>query len=135
MNSASSSGADLIQETDAPLGLDQLEPEKFFGVWQHPEGRFTHFGVGSPEHGTSWILLCHSKEVAEIYIGFDAIENERSPADYEARRLSLPDAFDELRNLPLPIVYSTGQVYGKVGGVAMFDISGTRFAITGLFPL
>jgi hypothetical protein len=135
MAASQTSDAAQIQQIDAPMGLDQHEPEKFFAVWQHPEGRFTHFGVGSPEQGTSWILLCHSKSVAEIYIGFDAIENGRKRSDYDARPLSLPEAFDEVRNLPLPIVYSTGQVYNRIGGVAMFDMSRAQFVITGLLPL
>ncbi len=122
-------------ETIAPLGLDQHEPEKFWGVWQFPENRFTHFGLGPPGSGTSWILLCVSEAVANAYIGVDAAQNERTRADYEPRQLSLPEAFDEARGQPLPIVYSTGEVYGNIGGVAVFSFNRGRFCISDLFSI
>jgi hypothetical protein len=125
----------MISETIAPLGLDLHEPEKFWGVWQFPECRFTHFGLGPPGSGTSWILLCISEAVANAYIGVDAAQNERTRADYEARELTLPEAFEEARSQPLPIVYSTGHVYGNVGGVAVFSFNRGRFCITDLFSI
>ena len=135
MNPAEQSGSPLLEEIPAPLGLDQHEMQPYYGIWQRPEGRFTHFGVGSPSRGSSWVLLCQSEAVANIYIGFDAAENGRTRADYEARRLSLPDAFDEARNQPLPIIHSTGMIYGQIGGVAVFDFISSRFKIIDLLPL
>ena len=135
MNSGQQAGSPILEDIPAPLGLDDHELQSYFGIWQHPEGRFTHFGVGSPFNGASWVLVCPSKATAEIYIGFDAAENGRTCSDYEARRLSLPDAFDHARNLPLPIVHSTGVAYKRIGGVAVFDMFGTRFKIVDLLPL
>ena len=125
----------MVSETVAPLGLDVHEPETFYGVWQFPEGRFTHFGIGTPGSGTSWVLLCVSETVANAYIGVDAAQNERQRTDYEARPLTLPEAFDEARRQPLPIIYSTGEVYGNVGGVAIFTLNRGRFCITDLFSI
>ena len=135
MNANQQSGAPLLEEIPAPLGLDDHEPQPYYGIWQHPEGRFTHFGVGSTSHGASFILLCPSETAAQIYIGIDAADNGRTRKDYEARKLTLPDAFDEARCQPLPIVHSTGYAYNRIGGVAIFDIIGSRFKIIDVLPL
>src|SRR5689334_10486130 len=99
--------------SDAPLGLSDHELQPYFAIYQKPEQRLTHFGVGTPEYGSSWILVCQSEIIAKIYITFDAADNGRTCSDYEVRKLSLPDVFDEARNLPLPIVHSTGLVYSR----------------------
>lgn len=129
------SGTPSLEEISAPLGLDEHELQPYYGIWQRPEARLTHFGVGAPTQGTSWVLVCPSEAAANIYIAFDAAQNGRTPADYDARKLTLPEAFDEARNQPVPILYSTGVIYGRVGGVAVFDIIGTRFKIIDLLPL
>jgi len=135
MNSSQEAGSPLVEEISAPLGLDSHELQPYFGIWQHPEKRFTHFGVGSTSSGASFILLCPSEAAAELYIAIDAADNGRIRKDYEARRLTLPDAFDEARFQPLPIVHSTGYSYNRVGGVAIFDIIGSRFKIIDILPL
>ncbi len=117
------------------MGLDKHELQPYFGIWQHPESRFTNFGVGAPTDGTSWILVCPSEITAQIYIAFDAAQNGRCRADYDARRLTLPDAFDEARNQLVPVRYTTGAIYGRMGGVAVFDIIGSEFKIIDLLPL
>src|SRR5579885_750206 len=119
------SGSTLLD--DAPLGLSEFELQPYFGIWQKPERRFTHFGVGTPYSGSSWVLVCPSELAAAMYIEIDAADNGRTSADYEARKLTLPDAFHEARSQPLPILHSTGMIYRRVGGVAVFDIIGSRF--------
>jgi hypothetical protein len=135
MNPSHSSGSPLLEEVSAPLGLADHELQPYYGIWQRPEGRYTHFGVGSPINGSSWVLVCPSQMAADLYIGLDAAENGRTASDYAARPVTLPDAFDEARNQPLPIVYSTGMIYRRIGGVAVFDIIGSRFKIIDLLPL
>ena len=135
MNGPTQSGSPLLEEVVAPLGLDKHELQPYFGIWQRPEGRFTHFGLGSPYSGSSWVLVCPSQEAADLYIGMDAEDNRRTALDYDARKLTLPDAFDEARNQPLPIVHSTGMIYRQIGGVAVFDIIESRFKIIELLPL
>jgi hypothetical protein len=135
MNAPQQSGLPTIEEIPAPLGLDEHELQPYFGIYQRPEGRLTHLPVGPPTSGTSWVLVCPSETAAEIYIGHDAEINGRTKGDYEARKLSLPDAFDEARSQPLPIVHSTGAVYNKIGGVAVFDIISSRFRVIDLLPI
>jgi hypothetical protein len=135
MNAGQTSHSHVIEEIEAPLGLHDYELQPYYGVWQHPECRFTHFGVGFPRSGASFILVCPSEAAANLYIAMDAAENCRTKGDYEARALSLPDAFDEARQQPLPIIHSTGFIYNRVGGVAVFDIISSRFKIIDLLPL
>ncbi len=132
---ANPSGSTLIEEIEAPLGLAEYEPQSYFGIWQKPENRFTHFGVGYERSGASFVLICPSEVAAQLYIDIDAADNGRTSCDYEARRLSLPEAFNEARNQPLPIVHSTGLTYNRIGGVAVFDIISSRFRIIDLLPL
>jgi hypothetical protein len=135
MNAAHTSDSPELVQIDAPLGLDTHELQGYYGIWQRPESRFTNFGVGAPHDGSSWILVCPSEITAQIYIGFDAAQNGRSRADYDARRLTLPDAFDEARNQLVPVCYTTGAIYCRMGGVAVFDIIGSQFKIIDLLPL
>ena len=135
MNANQTSGSSLLEEIDAPLGLAEYEPQSYFAIWQRPEARFTHFGVGYPSSGASFVLICPSEVAAQMYIDIDAADNNRTAYDYEARRLSLPEAFEEARNQPVPIVHSTGLTYNRVGGVAVFDIIASRFRIIDLLPL
>jgi hypothetical protein len=126
----------LVRPKDVPLNLDQHEESSFYAIWQKPEARFTHFGIGAPEWGSSWILVCGSKDAAKAYIALDAEHNQRPTSAYEAKCLSLSEAFDEVRNQELPIVHSTGERYGAVGGVAVFEIDAAEgFCIAELLAL
>ena len=125
--------ADGLKEDLAPLGLDQHEPELFYGVWQRPERRLTHLPLEVEGEVSSWVLACINEVVAQAYVGVDAAQNERTRADYEVRPITLIEAFEEARRIPVPIIHSTGAVYNKIGGVAVLTLFRGQFSVSDLF--
>ena len=105
-------------DAPSPAGLElpEFEPEKYYAVWQHPEGRYAYM-IGLRRDG--WLIAMDSKEAGESYLLDDARMNRRSPSQYRLDELTLPDAFAAARAQPVPFVSSQGISVRSVKGVAL----------------
>ena len=102
--------------TQAPASLEAYEPERYYAVWQHPEGRYAYM-IGLRRE--AWLICMDSREAGESYLLSDARMNARPRSAYRLDELSLPDAFAAARAQPVPFVSSQGSSVRSVLGVQL----------------
>ena len=96
--------------------LEAYEPERYYAVWQHPEGRYAYM-IGFRSEG--WLICMDSREAGKSYLGFDARLNGRPLSAYRLDELTLLEAFAAARTQPVPFVSSQGHAVRSVLGVQL----------------
>ena len=103
---------------ELPL-LDALldySPERYWAVWQIPEGRYAY---SIEESRQGWFVLIDSEASALAVLLADADENGRWPSQYRLDSLTLPEAFDAARTQAVPFASSQGIEIVGVNGVIL----------------
>lgn len=102
--------------TQDPLAasLETYEPERYWALWQHPEGRYA-YSVGLRRD--AWLIVMDSEEAGNAALLDDAHMNRRSPAHYRLDELTLPEAFEAARAQVVPFKTSYGGTVKTVKGV------------------
>ena len=105
---------------DLPTGdaqsLLDYAPERYWALWQIPEGRYAYT---IEENREAWLIVLDSEQAGLLYLLADARVNGRDPTQYRLDGLTLPDAFDAVRVQPLPFRSSQGVTVVAVLGVAL----------------
>ena len=102
--------------TQNPASLEAYEPEKYYAVWQHPEGRYAYM-IGFRRE--AWLIVMDTKEAGESYLAADARMNRRALSQYRLDELTLPDAFAAARAQRVPFLSSQGTSVRSVKGVEL----------------
>lgn len=123
---------DLPVQDAVALALEAYEPERYWALWQHPEGRYAY----SVEFDrAAWLITLGSEELGYAALVSDARQNGRPLAAYRLDALSLPDAFDAARAQPVPFLTSFGLSAEKVLGVVLIAEENGSGASVRHFPL
>lgn len=96
--------------------LEAYEPERYWAVWQHPEGRYAY---SVEEDRAAWLIVLGSQETGEAYLASDARQNGRPVSAYRLDALTLPDVFDAARAQSVPFLTSFGLNAVRVLGVLL----------------
>ena len=98
------------------LALPEYEPERYYAVWQHPEGRYAYM-IGFDSVG--WLIVMDSRAAGESYLRFDAALNGRPASAYRLDELTLPEAFEAARAQSVPFLSSQRTSVQSVRGVQL----------------
>jgi hypothetical protein len=124
-----------VTSTDSDISpslLEDLEPTRYYAVWQHVEQYYAFMGFFMPVGTVSFLMVGVSREAAECIRDLDALQNDRGTDLYEICELSLADALAAARSRPLPIRYPGGDDSYMVGGLALFDGGSEPFELVPL---
>jgi len=114
--------APLQRSSPTEEELPEYQPEKYWAVWQYPEGRYAYM-IGWQREG--WLIVMDSEAAGNAYLRTDARQNRRPTELYRLDELTLPEAFAAARAQPTPFVSSHGLSVLSVSGV---HLRGTKTA-------
>ena len=111
---------DLPAQDSLAAMLESYEPERYWALWQHPEGRYA-YSVGLRRD--AWLIVMDSEEAGRSALLDDAHMNGRSPSQYRIDELTLPEAFEAARSQSVPFKTSYGGTVKSVKGIEVRSVS------------